>query len=609
MGTASTDTSELRVSGSKGRTFTRSHESINVYTQEKVIIALADASGDYATEVTQGTWRITVNGQTSEILSYAATATEVAAAISKLSSVSGLVTVTPGTAAALSSHADRTFTVTFTKSEGDVMHVTALSVDGDELKDNGGVEAAIGVSKEQDGFAFYDPAVNEQKADMLADDVSVGTVINITASEVVNFVVVDPDTVGCIDSSAISALVDGAATASSGVLNLDGNAPSVGFYAVGSAGTGDKVSSEIVEISSPLNQATRAAKGTSATSHADDSQLYKLRACTTATDMALCSGSSCPSLIFEYDGFVSKPCQIIDNLASAGAAEQTKTSGVNGVDGGTDEVNCQATIREIPGLSTARVDYAVNPSASDKEASGVAGVDLISVAVTLPKGVDGAALSAKLSGSLFSTAASTPLTGNEYLFKRHWRNNNGRSFTVTKARENRVGAITTITDSSNQFKVIHEADVHGMTVNADETVSVHNIPNGRTAQANSHTIVTGSADMTHSKRGQVYKIGDTCLLQLIEDGTQGNTAAARFHLVSGTCNIGDAHLLVAHQSTTQILTNTQLKASGVSPAFSLSSRITGVSDTHLLSNEAASATDSDDFITADSARVDDALQS
>merc|ERR1711871_1702340 len=345
MGTASTDTTELRVSGNNGRTFTRGHDSINVYTQEKVIIALADASGDYATEVTQGTWRITVNGQTSEILSYAATATEVAAAISKLSSVSGLVTVTPGTAA-------------------------ALSVDGDELKDNGGVEAAIGVSKEQDGFAFYDPAVNEQKADMLADDVYVGTVINITASEVVNFVVVDPDTVGCIDSSAISALVDGAATASSGVLNLDGNAPSVGFYAVGSAGTGDKVSSEIVEISSPLNQATRAAKGTSATSHADDSQLYKLRACTTATDMALCSGSSCPSLIFEYNGFVSKPCQIIDNLASAGAAEQTKTSGVNGVDGGTDEVNCQATIREIPGLSTARVDYAVNPSASDKEASG-----------------------------------------------------------------------------------------------------------------------------------------------------------------------------------------------------------------------------------------------
>merc|ERR1719379_795288 len=110
--------------------------------------------------------------------------------------------------------------------------------------------------------------------------------------------------------------------------------------------------------------------------------------------------------------------------------------------------------------------------------------------VTLPKGVDGSGLTATLSGSIIGGAHASPLSGNEYLYRKHWRNNNGRSFTVAKARENRVGAITSIEDgrtfgspAPGKYTVTHDADIHGMAVPINEFVAVHNIPNARISQS------------------------------------------------------------------------------------------------------------------------------
>jgi len=274
-------------------------------------------------------------------------------------------------------------------------------------------------------------------------------------------------------------------------------------------------------------------------------------------------------LTFVYNGIVSEKCNLV-------------TVAANTVTASTD---CQAALRAIPGLGGA--DVVVKKTAGAGAggadgitvASGLGGVDLMAAVVTLPKGVDGSGLTATLSGAIIGGAHASPLSGNEYLYRKHWRNNNGRSFTVTKVRENRVGGITAINDASDSFNVEHEADVHGMVVPDGEFVAVHNIPNGRTSEANSYLFSStggAAANMAHAQRGQVYRLGTSCYLQLIEtDAAQGQDAKkARFHHVSGGCD-NTALLAVAHQGDTAVIA-----ADG---SNTLSQRITGASDIILVS--------------------------
>merc|ERR1711916_253364 len=206
-------------------------------------------------------------------------------------------------------------------------------------------------------------------------------------------------------------------------------------------------------------------------------------------------------------------CQIIgDRISTAAVA--------------ADDSTCQNALQEVPGLSGATVDVTVAPSTS----SGVGGVDLLQIEVKLPKGVDGSGLSASLTGAILASSQSNPLSGNEYLYRRHWRNNNGRSFTVTKLRENRVGAITSIEDgrtfgstAPGKYRVTHDADIHGMAVPITEFVAVHNIPNARISQ--SHQLSENSATKYNIVRGEIYEMGNypnACQMVALESHAAGD---------------------------------------------------------------------------------------
>lgn len=184
------DMGKLRIQGNNGTSFSRSHGSIKVFRQEVVEVALADASAA-ATTLSQGYWRIGVNGAQTELLNPQATATDVAAGISKLSGVTGLVTVSLGSAADKDGDGqnDNLYTITFTEHEGDVGHVTATAEQGNLLRDPENNAAKLLVEKVSDGYVFYDESTKDEEADMLSDDVAVGTVINVTSSEVVEFIV------------------------------------------------------------------------------------------------------------------------------------------------------------------------------------------------------------------------------------------------------------------------------------------------------------------------------------------------------------------------------------------------------------------------------------
>merc|ERR1711968_62215 len=116
----------------------------------------------------------------------------VAAAISKLSGVTGLVEVdlaNPVADVTGGSGKDNLYTITFTEMEGDVGHVTATAEPGDGAISDSTHTAFLYVEKVSDAYVLYDPSTADEEADLLADDVAPGTVINVTSSEVVEFIV------------------------------------------------------------------------------------------------------------------------------------------------------------------------------------------------------------------------------------------------------------------------------------------------------------------------------------------------------------------------------------------------------------------------------------
>merc|ERR1711968_45016 len=195
------DMAKLRIEGNNGTHFARSHGNLNVFRQEVVEIVLSAPAGA-ATTVTEGYWRIGVNGEQTELLNPQATGTDVAAAVSKLTGVTGLVTVNLLRADSTSpasedldgdTNKDNKYTITFTEHEGDVGHVTATAEPQNLLRDADGNNGLLYVEKVSDGYVFYDPSTKDEEVDMLSDDVAVGTVINVTSSEVVEFVVLEQD--------------------------------------------------------------------------------------------------------------------------------------------------------------------------------------------------------------------------------------------------------------------------------------------------------------------------------------------------------------------------------------------------------------------------------
>lgn len=392
------DMAKLRIEGNNGTHFTRSHGSLKVFRQEVVEIVLSAPGGADATALDTGYWRIGVNGEQTELLNPQATKVDVAAAISKLNGVTGLVTVaapvqsstTPGTN-------DHVYSVTFTEMEGDVGHVTATAEPGNELSD-GGVAASLYVEKVSDAHVLYDPNTEDEEADLLADDVAPGTVINITSSEVVEFIVRGTD--------------------------------------------GDVADAKYT---------------------------------------------------FTYMGVEAEAC----------------TQGNN---------DCTTALKKLPGLQTVTAPVAGSAGA---DTTATVGDELYVVTVTLPKGVDGSKLTCRVT---FQDSNPTDITSSLYLYTHRHRNNNGRSFTVLKARENRIAALSDTnsltathskTDLNMDLVIGHDSDVYvtGGIVAAN-TVALHNTPFIRVTPAQGaikHTVGTTTSQETNVgeakvQRGQVYTL-------------------------------------------------------------------------------------------------------
>merc|ERR1711871_569977 len=197
------------------------------------------------------------------------------------------------------------------------------------------------------GYVFYDPSTKDDEADMLSDDVAVGTVINVTSSEVVEFILREQ----------------------------------------------------------------------------------------TGTDSSVTDAT----FTFTYMGEESVTC----TKGSAGS--------------------CQTALRKLPGLQSATVTERGAHNGADADQDGTATVDdeLLVITVFLPKGVDGSTLSAR--------ATYDGVSKDLFLYTHRWRNNNGRSFTVLKARENRIGAVK---ETATAVSATHHATAPKLNVDFNNDVYV-----------------------------------------------------------------------------------------------------------------------------------------
>merc|ERR1711968_234297 len=445
------DAGTLRIEGNNGTHFKRSHASIQSYRKEvvKVVVGTGnDGSTDVST-LTQGYWRIAVNGEQTELLNPLATDTDVAAAISKLSGVTGLVEVdlaNPAADVTGGSGKDNLYTITFTEMEGDVGHVTATAEPGDGAISDGTHTAFLYVEKVSDAYVLYDPSTADEEADLLADDVAPGTEINVTSSEVVEFIV-------------------------------------------------------------------RGSLGTSGV-NADGSQT---------------------TFVFSYMGVESSTC--VHGTAN----------------------DCKGEIQALPGLQSAEVTQpATTPTVTDAK---------FVVQVILPKGVDGSKLTAR---AIYANAQDDTTL---YMYTHRHRNNNGRSFTVLKARENRIGAqagtssvVADHDDTSPTLKVNFEEDVYVTGgLETANVVAVHNTRNVRVSEETGGITLTGTltrpADMGTStlKRGEVYTVGGTTVKYasiLDMDPTDPNGVIALYCLQD--CGNTDNHIILQLDCTDAESTDTDI---------------------------------------------------
>jgi len=473
------DAGTLRIEGNNGTHFKRSHASIQSYRKEvvKVVVGTGnDGSTDVST-LTQGYWRIAVNGEQTELLNPLATDTDVAAAISKLSGVTGLVEVdlaNPAADVTGGSGKDNLYTITFTEMEGDVGHVTATAEPGDGAISDGTHTAFLYVEKVSDAYVLYDPSTADEEADLLADDVAPGTVINVTSSEVVEFIV-------------------------------------------------------------------RGSLGTSGV-NADGSQT---------------------TFVFSYMGVESSTC--VHGTAN----------------------DCKGEIQALPGLQSAEVTQpATTPTVTDEK---------FVVQVILPKGVDGSKLTAR---AIYANAQDDTTL---YMYTHRHRNNNGRSFTVLKARENRIGAqagtssvVADHDDTSPTLKVNFEEDVYVTGgLETANVVAVHNTRNVRVSEETGGITLTGTltrpADMGTStlKRGEVYTVGGTTVKYasiLDMDPTDPNGVIALYCLQD--CGNTDNHIILQLDCTDAESTDTDIFT--FTTAAGKADAILGSSDTfHVIPGNAA----------------------
>merc|ERR1711968_205512 len=249
--------------------------------------------------------------------------------------------------------------------------------------------------------------------------------------------------------------------------------------------------------------------------------------------------------------------------------------------------DCKDKIQTLPGLQSAVILTGQAASTATVEN------EHFSLRVTLPKGVDGSKLTAR---ATYNGAAS-----GLYLYTHRHRNNNGRSFTVLKARENRIGAqagtssvVADHDDTSPTLKVNFEEDVYVTGgLETANVVAVHNTRNVRVSEETGGITLTGTltrpADMGTStlKRGEVYTVGGTTVKYasiLDMDPTDPNGVIALYCLQD--CGNTDNHIILQLDCTDAESTDTDIFT--FTTAAGKADAILGSSDTfHVIPGNAA----------------------
>merc|ERR1711968_386312 len=180
---------------------------------------------------------------------------------------------------------------------------------------------------------------------------------NVSAREVIDFFVVDPDATGCTTPALTGDAGNAVALNAAAVADLT-NIALDGDVSDGTAATGNGdylVDDEIISVTGTAG--ARAKFGTKAQQHASGASVKKLVACSTetATHIGNCANDGCPSLTFVYNGIVSEKCNLV-------------TVAANTVTASTD---CQAALRAIPGLGGADVVVKKTAGAGAGGADGI----------------------------------------------------------------------------------------------------------------------------------------------------------------------------------------------------------------------------------------------
>jgi hypothetical protein len=157
------------------------------------------------------------------------------------------------------------------------------------------------------------------------------------------------------------------------------------------------------------------------------------------TEEEICGGTD-PFMTFEYNGKVSTPVAICNGAAlNTDAAMTTNVATLTGLETATcawsGEDVASGTDRDT---TDARTEFAL----AFPWAASHTGAAQVMLACTLPLGVDGSSfkIHAMLNGATGWRVGSGTNSGQAYQYRK--RHNNGRSFTVTQAYENKVADMT-----------------------------------------------------------------------------------------------------------------------------------------------------------------------
>lgn len=156
-------------------------------------------------------------------------------------------------------------------------------------------------------------------------------------------------------------------------------------------------------------------------------------ACADTNLLACTSNTDCPAAVFEYNGQYGSP---VDLKAAGGGAWCVDAT----IEGG---------FQSLSGLSTAAAVCSTTIGTDfSTDFPGASGVAVAKITITLPLGADGSKFHVHQHYTAATKAFLNAGAGNEGLWVKRRRNNNGRTFTLNKVYENRVASVSHMADDN-----------------------------------------------------------------------------------------------------------------------------------------------------------------